>query len=107
MAVEYLSPAEVVARLNGDTQLQIIDVREPWEYGIAHIEPSELIPLSELPGRVQSLDPERPYALLCHHGMRSEMAANWLVQQGFQQLINIEGGIDAWSHQVDPDIPRY
>jgi len=56
---------------------------------------------------VQSLDPERPYALLCHHGMRSEMAANWLVQQGFQQLINIEGGIDAWSHQVDPDIPRY
>lgn len=107
MAIEYLHPTDVVARLTQDAPPLIIDVREPWEYGLAHIEPSELIPLSELPDHVHTLDPTRSYALLCHHGMRSEMAANWLAQQGFQHLVNIEGGIDAWSMHVNPDIPRY
>ena len=107
MAVEYLSPTEVAARLRSDTPPLIIDVREPWEHGIAHVEPSELIPLTSLPQRVQELDPMQAYAVLCHHGVRSEMAANWLAQQGFQHLVNIEGGIDAWSQLVNPDIPRY
>ena len=107
MAIEYLQPTDGAARLAEDAPPLIIDVREPWEYGLAHIEPSELIPLSELPDRVHTLDPTRPYALLCHHGMRSEMAANWLAQQGFQHLVNIEGGIDAWSMHVNPDSPRY
>jgi rhodanese-related sulfurtransferase len=101
------TPAQIAALLAGDTPPHIIDVREPWEYDIAHVEGSELIPLSTLPARVHALDKQRHYALLCHHGMRSEMAANWLAQQGFTQLTNIEGGIDAWSHTVDSTLPRY
>lgn len=105
--VEHLSPSDVAALLAGESPPQIIDVREPWEHDIAHLEGSELIPLSSLPLRVSELDPSARYALLCHHGMRSEMAANWLQQQGFTQLINIAGGIDAWSVEVNPSLPRY
>lgn len=105
--VDHLSAADVAALLTSATPPHIIDVREQWEYDIAHIEGSELIPLSTLPTRASTLDPARRYALLCHHGMRSEMAANWLLQHGFTQLINIDGGIDAWSVEVDPSLPRY
>lgn len=107
MSVEHLSPSEVAARLAQPEPPIVIDVRERWEYDIAHLEPSELIPLSTLPERVHTLDPARAYALLCHHGMRSEMAANWLAQHGFTRLINIDGGIDAWSVEVDASLPRY
>jgi sulfur-carrier protein adenylyltransferase/sulfurtransferase len=105
--VTFLSPREVAAQLNSASPPTIIDVRERWEYDIAHLEPSVLIPLSTLPSAVDTLDRAQRYALLCHHGMRSEMAANWLAQQGFAALINIEGGIDAWSVDVDPTVPRY
>jgi rhodanese-related sulfurtransferase len=105
--VDYKSVQEVAAMLKGDAPPHIIDVREQWEWDIGHIEGSELIPLSSLPARAQDLDPARPYAMLCHHGMRSEMAANWLSQHGFTQLINIDGGIDAWSVEVDPSVRRY
>ena len=107
MPIQHLSAVDVAALLAGDTPPHVIDVREPWEYEIAHLEDSELIPLSSLPARVHALDPARPYAMLCHHGMRSEMAARWLEQQGFTQLINIEGGIDAWSLHVNPSLRRY
>jgi rhodanese-related sulfurtransferase len=105
--VEHRSVQDVAGLLQSDDPPHIIDVREQWEWDIAHIEGSELIPLSTLPARVQALDTSRPYALLCHHGMRSEMAANWMAQHGFSALINIDGGIDAWSVGVDPSLPRY
>lgn len=105
--IEHLSPAEVAALLASDTPPVIIDVREGWEYDLAHLDGSVLIPLSTLPERANTLDPTRSYAMLCHHGMRSEMAANWLLQHGFTKLINIDGGIDAWSDEVDPSVPRY
>jgi rhodanese-related sulfurtransferase len=105
--VEHKTVQEIAALLKSDTPPHIIDVRERWEWDIAHIAGSELIPLSTLPARVEALDPSRPYAILCHHGMRSEMAANWMAQHGFTQLINIDGGIDAWSMDVDTSLPRY
>jgi molybdopterin/thiamine biosynthesis adenylyltransferase/rhodanese-related sulfurtransferase len=105
--VDHRSAADVAALLSGDAPPHIIDVREQWEYDIAHIAGSELIPLSTLPARASTLDPSKRYAMLCHHGMRSEMAAHWLLQHGFTQLINIDGGIDAWSVEVDPSLPRY
>lgn len=107
MPVQHLSVAEVAALLASDTPPTVIDVRERWEYDLAHLEGSELVPLNTLPERSGALDPSRTYALLCHHGMRSEMAANWLAQHGFTSLINIDGGIDAWSIEVDPSLPRY
>lgn len=105
--VEHCTPSEIVALLASDAPPMILDVREPWEFELAHLEGTELVPLATLPERANALDPHRTYALLCHHGMRSEMAANWLVQHGFTKLINIDGGIDAWSLEVNPAIPRY
>lgn len=107
MALQHLSASDVAALLTTATPPVIIDVREQWEYDIAHIEGSVLIPLSTLPERAGTLDPSKQYAMLCHHGMRSEMAGNWLAQHGFAQLINIDGGIDAWSIEVNPSVPRY
>jgi rhodanese-related sulfurtransferase len=107
MSLDHRSAADVAAMLSTATPPVVIDVREQWEYDIAHLEGSVLIPLSSLPTRVDSLDPTLTYALLCHHGMRSEMAGNWMAQHGFTQLINIDGGIDAWSVEVDPSLPRY
>jgi rhodanese-related sulfurtransferase len=86
----------------------LLDVREPWEYQIAHIAGSTLIPMNEIPGRAhQELDEDTPILVLCHHGARSLSVAAWLRQQGFEQAQSISGGIDAWSALIDPTIPRY
>jgi adenylyltransferase/sulfurtransferase len=107
MTIDQLSPATVAARMAADPTLTLVDVRQGWELELARVPGSVHIPLNELPARVGELDPSRPYALLCHHGMRSEMAASWLVAQGFQAVVNVEGGIEAWSAEVAPEIPRY
>ena len=89
----------------------VLDVREPWECATASVTPQgfELlnIPMQDIPARQQELDPERPIACLCHHGMRSMNVAAFLEQHGFEHLANISGGIDAWSAEVDPAVPRY
>jgi rhodanese-related sulfurtransferase len=86
----------------------LLDVREPWEYQTAHIEPSTLIPMNEIPGRAhQEFDEEAPILVLCHHGSRSLSVAAWLRQQGFDKAQSVAGGINAWSLRIDPAIPRY
>jgi rhodanese-related sulfurtransferase len=86
----------------------LLDVREPWEYQTAHIDPSTLIPMNEIPGRAhQELDEEAPILVLCHHGARSLSVAAWLRQQGFDKAQSVSGGIDAWSRTIDPTVPRY
>ena len=86
----------------------LLDVREPWEHATAHIEPSTLIPMNDIPGRAhQELDEEAHLLVLCHHGMRSLSVASWLRQQGFNKAQSVSGGIDAWSRTIDPTIPRY
>lgn len=107
MSIDQLSPTDVAARLAADPTLTLVDVREGWEVELARVPGSVHIPLRELPARVGELDPSRPYAMLCHHGMRSEMAASWLVAQGFQAVVNVAGGIEAWSAEVDAGIPTY
>lgn len=96
----------------GQTQLPLVlDVREPWECATASITPQgfELvrIPMQEIPARQQELDPERPIACLCHHGMRSMHVGMFLLRQGFEQVTNIAGGIDAWSRERDAGVPLY
>jgi rhodanese-related sulfurtransferase len=86
----------------------LLDVREPWEYATAHIDPSTLIPMNEIPGRAhQELDEDAPILVLCHHGARSLSVAAWLRQQGFEKAQSVSGGIDAWSRSIDPTVPRY
>jgi rhodanese-related sulfurtransferase len=94
----------------------LIDVREAWEWQTANVVHSGAvpqgmqvihIPLQTLPQRVAELNPSAPTALLCHHGARSLSAGHWLAQQGFEQLANVHGGIDAWSRNADTTIPLY
>jgi rhodanese-related sulfurtransferase len=89
----------------------VLDVREPWELQTACVREDGFkllcIPMREIPGRLAELDPAQPVACLCHHGMRSLQVANYLVQSGFSEVVNLQGGIDAWSHELDPSVPRY
>lgn len=105
--IPQLSATELAARLGSSTPPRVLDVREQWEYDIAHLEGSQLIPLTELQATVPTLDKSAEYVLLCHHGMRSEMAAQWMAAQGFSKVYNLAGGIDAWSETVNPDLARY
>lgn len=86
----------------------LLDVREKWEYDTAHIEPSLHIPMGEIPSRAYNeLDPDQPVIVLCHHGARSLNVTVWLRQQGYDHAQSLAGGIDAWSRNVDPTVPRY
>ena len=93
----------------------VLDVREPWELQTASVRADGFtlvhIPMREVPARMAELQsahaPDHPIACLCHHGMRSLQVAHYLKQNGFTQVVNVQGGIDAWSKQVDPSIPAY
>jgi len=85
----------------------LVDVREPHEYRIVHLEGSTLIPLGTLPAREEELDRSRLIVLYCHHGPRSRAATEYLRGRGFPRVRNLDGGIDAWSREVDPAVPRY
>ena len=87
----------------------LLDVREPEEFATATIEGSLQIPMRTIPSRLADLEPHRGERIVvhCHHGGRSARVAQWLRDQGFEQVQNMAGGIDAWSQQVDPTVPRY
>jgi rhodanese-related sulfurtransferase len=106
-AIPQLSPTELDARVRRGDDLTVIDVREPWELERASVAGATSIPLGELADAAPSLDREREYVVMCHHGSRSAMAVQWLRQQGFARVSNLDGGIDAWSREIDPSIPQY
>lgn len=89
----------------------VLDVREPWELQTASIkaEGFELVsmPMRSVPARYLELQRDQAIACLCHHGVRSAQVAHFLEQNGFTNIVNIDGGIDAWSHELDPSIPTY
>src|SRR5207253_864801 len=89
----------------------LLDVREPWEVQTARVAPTEFdvvaIPMNEIPVRLAELPQDRPIACLCHHGARSLRVAMFLAQQGYSDVANVAGGIDAWSRERDPGIPLY
>jgi rhodanese-related sulfurtransferase len=102
-----ISPKELKARLDKGDNLVLLDVREQWEYDLARLTNSTLIPLSTLPHSISKLNRDTEIIAICHHGMRSADATNFLLQQGFPNVKNLVGGIDAWSAQVDGAVPRY
>jgi len=85
----------------------LLDVREPWEYQICHIEGSKLIPMNNIATEIGRFDPEQETIVICHHGIRSRMVANYLVRNGFKNVINLSGGVKSWAEQVDPNMPVY
>ena len=92
---------------NPSLGIKVIDVREPDEYEIAHVENVPLLPLSQLQERFTELDPNQQYYLHCKGGVRSLKALNFLREQGFKYIKSVKGGISAWSEEIDPNVPQY
>jgi adenylyltransferase/sulfurtransferase len=93
--------------MNEAEPFELIDVREPFEYEIARIDAAKLIPLGEIGVRMDELQREKPVVVHCHSGRRSAEAVRLLRQRGFTNVYNLEGGIDAWSDQIDSSVPKY
>jgi rhodanese-related sulfurtransferase len=105
-----ITPTEVKARLDQGEKLHLIDVREPMEHSLAHIDGADLIPMNTIPAALQKLEAradEAPLIVFCHHGVRSLNVVNWLRAQGVEACQSVSGGIDLWSRTVDPKVPRY
>ena len=104
-----ITPAELATRLAAALPPRLLDVRQPGEHARAALPDSRLIPLNELPGRVAELGDWRgaDIVVYCHHGVRSLHAAEFLGMAGFDQVASLTGGIDAWSVNIDPRVPRY
>lgn len=107
MIVKQLSATELKNKIQQNDKLLLLDVREPHEYQYARIADSVLIPLNQIPNRLGELDPQQEIVVICHHGMRSLQAANYLVQSGYKNIANLTGGIDAWSCTCDSSVRRY
>lgn len=102
-----ITPAELDERLRRGDELLLIDVREPVEHELAHVEGAKLLPLSRFHEWAGRLDPEAEIVVMCHHGIRSAQVCSFLARQGFEKVSNLAGGIDLWSLEVDPAVPRY
>ncbi|RMH09077.1 MAG: rhodanese [Nitrospirae bacterium] len=98
---------ELKERLDRGDKIFLLDVREPHEHSLAKIDGSVLIPLGSLPQSLDQLDRNAEIVAYCHRGMRSADAVGFLLQQGFSNVKNLIGGIDAWSVEIDPSVPRY
>ena len=98
---------ELDARLKGGEELLLIDVREPVEYQLARIEGARLMPLSRFQDWAGTLKPDQEIVVICHHGIRSAQVCAYLAREGFAKMVNLEGGIDRWSAEVDPAVPVY
>ncbi len=107
-ALEEITATELRQRLDREQDVQVIDVREPFEYDIARISGTKLIPLGQVVARMNEIDPSRETVVHCKAGVRSAKAIQALKQAGFPgRLINLKGGITAWSDEVDPTVPKY
>jgi adenylyltransferase/sulfurtransferase len=105
--VPDITVAELKRDLDAKRDFDLIDVREPQEYQIAKIPGARLIPLGDLPKRIHELDSSREIVVHCKVGGRSAKAAKLLYDSGFRKIKNVAGGIDAWSHEIDPSVPTY
>jgi rhodanese-related sulfurtransferase len=102
-----ISPRDVKDLLARNHATVFVDVREQWEYDTAHIAGSVLIPLGDIPSNLARLENAEELVLFCHHGMRSLDAAAWLRSQGIEGARSMTGGIERWSTEIDPTVPRY
>lgn len=101
-----ITPKELKSRLEKGDSLQLVDVRSDDEWAIANLG-GTLIPLTDLVMRYTELDPAAETVVICHHGVRSAQATLLLNQLGFEKVKNLSGGIDRWSSEVDPSVPKY
>lgn len=106
-ARERVTARELNAMRDRGASFTLLDVREPGELAISRLDGAVHIPMGVLPVRAHELDGARPVVVFCHHGVRSLLAARWMRANGFPEVMDLEGGIEAWSRDVDPSVPRY
>ncbi len=105
-----ITPREVKQLLDAGENIHLVDVREPEEFQITHIAGAELIPMRTVPAALQKIEglaDEATVVVFCHHGVRSMQVVNWLREQGVVACQSMAGGIERWSTEVDPTVPRY
>ncbi len=106
--VGSISPQDLARLLDHESSpVLLLDVREPEERAIASIEPSLFIPMNSVPDQLEQIPKDRHIVVFCHHGHRSAVVASYLEGEGYPTVSNLVGGIDAWSVQVHPEVPRY
>jgi|SRR5687767_11576165 rhodanese-related sulfurtransferase len=106
--VPELTPTEFCERWHDrESGVVLLDVREHAELQIAAVAGARHIPMGEIPGRLAELDRNTPLVVMCHSGGRSRRVADYLQSNGFENVFNLRGGIDAWSTEIDPQVPRY
>jgi rhodanese-related sulfurtransferase len=105
--MESLSVVQLKKELETDPQTVLLDVRDKWEYDLCHIDGSINISLSEIAEKKDALGKQPRTVVICHHGMRSAMAAEYLISEGFREIVNLEGGIDAWASTIEQSMTRY
>jgi rhodanese-related sulfurtransferase len=106
--IRQMSVQELKEKLDqGEKNLVVIDVREPWELGVCSLPGTVSIPMRAIPARYPELPKDAELVVLCHHGMRSQQVALYLERMGFNKLNNVVGGIAAWARDIDPQMPTY
>lgn len=107
--MQNLTAPELASWLADTSKIQpiLLDVREPWEHETCHIAGTQLMPMQTVPLRLEELDQDAVIVCICHHGGRSMQVAHFLERNGFNQIINLTGGVHAWALQVDTSMPTY
>ena len=105
--IPEISPQALKQKLDANESVFLLDVREPSEYDIVHLEGAHLIPLNTVPHNVESLPSDQEIVVYCHYGQRSLYATAYLQQNGFTAAKNLIGGIDQWAAEIDSTLPRY
>ena len=103
----HIDVEELQFALQAGDDVQLVDVRDEWEYALAHLDGAILLPMRELEQRLHELDPARPTVVYCHHGIRSMHATLALRSRGFEKARSLRGGIDRWATAIDPRVARY
>jgi len=106
--MQQMTPTQLRDHLEtASTTPLLIDVREPWEFDICALDNSILIPMGQIPAKIDTLDPEQEIVVICHHGIRSAHVCRYLEHQGYDKTINLAGGVDAWARDVDINMSVY
>ena len=106
MRAPFVLPADAAARVRAGEAI-LLDVREAFELALASVPGAVHVPMGEVPARLAELPRDRPILVLCHHGIRSQGVADWLLRRGFTDVANVRGGIAAWADEVDASVGRY
>jgi rhodanese-related sulfurtransferase len=104
---DTISVRELAAMRSAGDEHTVLDVREARELDVCRLEGALHVPMAEIPARTDDLPMDQPLVVICHHGARSQMVVDFLRSAGFDNAVNLDGGIDAWACDIDPSMPRY